>query len=72
MLILPLIQRHRILTQVAGDHMDVIKLLPPLIIGDAEIQWFLEGFADVMDAAHQGSGLMWDFGRTLMKQAITR
>jgi acetylornithine/succinyldiaminopimelate/putrescine aminotransferase len=72
MIVLPLFQRHRILTQVAGDHMEVIKLLPPLIIGDAEVQWFLEGFADVMDSAHQGSGLMWDFGRTLMKQAMTR
>jgi ornithine--oxo-acid transaminase len=72
MVVLPLFQRHRILTQVAGDHMEVIKLLPPLIISDAEVEWFLEGFADVMDSAQQGSGLMWDFGRTLMKQALTR
>jgi ornithine--oxo-acid transaminase len=72
MVVLPLFQRHRILTQVAGDHMDVIKLLPPLIIGDEEVQWFLEGFTDVMDSAHHGNGLMWDFGRTLVKQALSR
>ncbi len=67
-----LFQRHRILTQVAGDHMDVIKLLPPLTIGEDEVRWFLDAFEDVMDAAHQGSGLVWDFGRTLVKQALIR
>jgi acetylornithine/succinyldiaminopimelate/putrescine aminotransferase len=67
-----LFQRHRILTQVAGDHMDVIKLLPPLTIGEEEVRWFLDAFADVMEAAHQGSGLVWDFGRTLVKQALSR
>jgi ornithine--oxo-acid transaminase len=67
-----LFHRHRILTQVAGDHMEVIKLLPPLTIGDTEVRLFCEAFADVMDDAHQGGGLMWDFGRTLVKQALTR
>ncbi|HWG64688.1 MAG TPA: aspartate aminotransferase family protein [Streptosporangiaceae bacterium] len=66
-----LFHRHRILTQVAGDHTEVIKLLPPLMIGEAEVELFRAAFADVMKDAHQGSGLMWDFGRTLVKQAIT-
>jgi acetylornithine/succinyldiaminopimelate/putrescine aminotransferase len=72
MVVGPLFQRHRVLTQVAGDHMDVIKLLPPLVIGESEVQLFLDAFTDVMDDAHRGGGLMWDFGRTLIKQALTR
>jgi ornithine--oxo-acid transaminase len=72
MVVVPLFQRHRILTQVAGDHMDVIKLLPPLNITEVEVQRFLEAFDDVMRDAHRGSGLMWDFGRTLVKQALQR
>lgn len=71
MVVVPLYQRHHILTQVAGDHMDVIKLLPPLTITDAEVSMFLDAFAQVMDDAHGGAGLMWDFGRTLVKQALT-
>ncbi len=67
-----LYHRHRILTQVAGDHMEVIKLLPPLTIGETEVDLFCDGFADVMSDAHRGSGLMWDFGRTLVKQALAR
>ena len=66
-----LYQRHRILTQVAGDRMEVVKLLPPLTIGEAEVQHFVDALADVLDAAHRGSGLMWDFGRSLVQQALT-
>jgi hypothetical protein len=52
--------------------MEVIKLLPTLTVGSAEVTMFLEAFADVMRDAHRGSGLMWDFGRALVKQAVTR
>jgi ornithine--oxo-acid transaminase len=72
MVVVALFQRHRILTQVSGDHTEVIKLLPPLTIGEAEVESFREAFDDVMRDAHRGSGLMWDFGRTLVKQAVSR
>jgi acetylornithine/succinyldiaminopimelate/putrescine aminotransferase len=72
MVVVALFQRHRILTQVSGDHTEVIKLLPPLTIGDAEVELFREAFDDVMRDANRGSGLMWDFGRTLVKQAVNR
>ncbi|MFF3274045.1 aspartate aminotransferase family protein [Streptomyces chrestomyceticus] len=70
MVVVPLLQRHRILTQVSGDHLEVIKLIPPLTIGEREVDRFVTAFTEVMDDAHQGGGLMWDFGRTLMKQAL--
>jgi ornithine--oxo-acid transaminase len=72
MVVVALFQRHRILTQVSGDHMEVIKLLPTLTIGDDEVTMFTEALDDVMKDAHRGSGLMWDFGRSLIKQAVTR
>ncbi|MEU9112511.1 aspartate aminotransferase family protein [Streptomyces sp. NPDC048483] len=70
LVVAPLLQRHRILTQVSGDHLEVIKLIPPLIIGEREVDRFVEAFTAVMDDAHNGGGLMWDFGRTLMKSAL--
>jgi acetylornithine/succinyldiaminopimelate/putrescine aminotransferase len=72
MIVVFMFQRHRILTQVAADHDEVIKLLPTLTIGDPEVKLFCDAFTDVMDDASRGSGLMWDFGRTLIKQAIKR
>jgi ornithine--oxo-acid transaminase len=64
-----LFHRHGILTQVSGDHIEVIKLIPPLIIGEREVDLFVDAFIGVMDEAHRGSGLVWDFGKTLVKQA---
>ncbi|MET9918242.1 aspartate aminotransferase family protein [Streptomyces sp. NPDC006435] len=70
MVVVPLLRKHRILTQVSGDHMEVIKLIPPLVIGEPEVDRFVTAFTEVMDDAHSGGGLMWDFGRTLVKQAV--
>jgi ornithine--oxo-acid transaminase len=64
-----LFHKHQILTQVSGDHLEVIKLIPPLTIGDREIDRFVDGFVDVMDEASRGNGLVWQFGKTLIKQA---
>ena len=49
--------------------MAVIKLLPPLMIGDLEVETFLTAFDDVMTDAARPNGLAADFGKTLMKQA---
>ena len=70
MVVVALFQRHRILTQVSGDHMEVIKLIPPLMIGDTEVKLFTEAFGEVLEDASKGSGLIWEFGRTLIKQAV--
>ena len=37
MIVTQMLSKHRILTQVAGHAMDVLKILPPLIIGEKEI-----------------------------------
>src|SRR6202044_1854401 len=70
MVVVALFQRHRVLTQVSGDHMEGIKLIPPLMIGDAEVKLFNDAFAEVLEDASRARGLIWDFGRTLVKQAV--
>ena len=72
MVVVPLFHRHRILTQVAADNMNVIKLLPPLIAGDDEVEQFADALDDVLDSAQRGSGLMWEFGKTMAKGTLHR
>ena len=72
MLVVPLFHRHRILTQVAADNVNIIKLLPPLICGQKEIDYFAEALDDVLKDAHSGSGLMWEFGRTMAAGALRK
>jgi ornithine--oxo-acid transaminase len=72
MLVVPLFHRHRILTQVAADNVNIIKLLPPLICGQEEIDYFVGALDDVLRDAHGGSGLMFEFGRTMVRGALRR
>jgi len=72
MVVVPLFHRHRILTQVAADNVNIIKLLPPLISGPEEVDYFLGAFEDVMADAHRGSGLAIEFGRTMARGALGR
>ncbi len=72
MMVVPLFQRHRILTQVAADNVDIIKLLPALICGQEEIDYFVGALDDVLKDAHDGYGLFLEFGRTMAKGALRR
>ncbi len=38
--VIPLFREHRILTQVAGHHMNVIKAIPPLVISEEDVRRF--------------------------------
>ena len=42
-----MLSKHRILTQVAGHAMDVVKILPPLIIGEKEVDMFVTALDQV-------------------------
>jgi ornithine--oxo-acid transaminase len=70
--VVPLFHRHRIITQVAADNVNIIKLLPPLIAGPAEVDYFVQALDDVMADAHRGAGLTYEFGRTMARGALRR
>jgi len=46
LVVVPLFRDHRILTQVAGDNQNILKILPPLVITDEQA----DAFVDAMDA----------------------
>lgn len=69
LILIPLFREHRILAQVAGPEMPVIKLLPPLNISDADALWIEEAFESVV-AESESLGAVWDMGRTLASHAM--
>ncbi len=69
MLTVPLMKQHRILTQVAGHNMDIIKLLPPLIIDEAQVDRFLNAFEEVVAACHTFPGSAWTVTKDLAAAA---
>lgn len=70
MITVPLFMRHRILSQVAGHGMHVVKFIPPLTLNDDDCRWIVEAVTDVVVDAHRVPGSLWEFGTTLARQAI--
>jgi ornithine--oxo-acid transaminase len=69
--IIPLLDKHHIITQVAGHHIDVVKLLPPLVISSEDAEWFLTAFEDVMTQMHKFPGPAWDVIADIGRMALT-
>jgi ornithine--oxo-acid transaminase len=67
---IPLFKDHKILTQVAGHGSHTIKLLPPLIISDADCEWIERAFDDVIASSHRVPGAVWSLARTLVDNAV--
>jgi ornithine--oxo-acid transaminase len=65
MVVIPLLTRHRILSQVAGHEMYVVKLLPPLCLCQDDEDWIVRAFDDVIGECHRVPSALWDLATTL-------
>lgn len=72
MILIPLLSDHRILAQVASHGQHVIKLLPPLVITERDVDWTVTGFEKTIGDCHQVTGAIWDLGRRLAKHALSQ
>ncbi|MDQ6913407.1 MAG: aspartate aminotransferase family protein [Verrucomicrobiota bacterium] len=70
MVVTQLLSRHRILTQVAGHAMDVLKILPPLIIGEKEVDLFVNALDSVLTECRKFPGPMWEIGQNFVRHAL--
>lgn len=70
MVTIPLFKEHRILTQVAGHGMNVVKLLPPLNLVQRDRDHIVQSFDKTIADTHQVPGSIWDLGKTLAGHAI--
>ncbi|HXY80850.1 MAG TPA: aminotransferase class III-fold pyridoxal phosphate-dependent enzyme, partial [Gaiellaceae bacterium] len=60
----PLFSKHRILSQVAGHNMAVIKVLPPLVVTDEDVEYFVESLHTAIKRAQNVPKSLTRFGLT--------
>src|SRR6202030_990642 len=70
MIVTQMLSKHRILTQVAGHAMDVVKILPPLIIGEREVDMFVNALDDVLTDCRKFPGPMWEIAHNSVRHAL--
>jgi ornithine--oxo-acid transaminase len=66
---IPLFKDHHILSQVAGHASHTVKLLPPLVLSDADCGRIERGFDAVIADSHS-AGAVWSLGKTLVDHAM--
>lgn len=71
-ILIPLLTDHHVLAQVAGHHLDVIKLIPPLVVTAEEVDAVVTAFDAVIGACHKFPGPVWEVGKRLSQQALKR
>jgi 4-aminobutyrate aminotransferase-like enzyme len=72
LVVMALMRDHHILTQVGGPGVNIIKLLPPLIIGDEEVEMIVSAFDAVLAEAARVRGRVWGLSGQLIKHAMAR
>jgi ornithine--oxo-acid transaminase len=70
LVVMSLMRDHHILVQVGGPGVNIIKLLPPLIIGDEEVQAIVSAFDAVLTEAANIRGPVWGLSGELVKHAL--
>lgn len=71
-IVMPLLADHGILTQVSGQGVDVVKLIPPLVLESRDVERFLDAFEQVVERAHHFPGPIWEVTSRLAKYALKR
>lgn len=71
MILVPLFSEHRVLAQVAGHNMHVIKFLPPYVIDDNDADWIISSMDQTIGDCHRVPGSIWNLGRKLAGHALT-
>ena len=60
----PLFSQHRILSQVAGHNIAVLKVLPPLVVRDEDVEYFAESLASAIKRAQRTPTALTRFALT--------
>jgi ornithine--oxo-acid transaminase len=67
---IPLLEKHAVLTQVAGANQDVLKIAPSLVVTREDIDWCVGAFDEVLASAHKFPGPFWEVAKSLAKNAL--
>src|ERR1043166_192346 len=69
-IVMTLMKHHRMLAQTAGYNFDVLKVTPPLLADEAEIDQFVRALDEVLEGCRRVGGPVWEAAADLMKHLV--
>jgi len=70
LLVMRLFRDHGILSQICGNDFMVLKVAPPLVASDAQLDRYVDAIGQVVELMH-GSGGFWSEGLQLVRRVVT-
>ncbi|HUZ31780.1 MAG TPA: aspartate aminotransferase family protein [Xanthobacteraceae bacterium] len=67
---MPLLKEHKILSQVSSHTSHTVKLLPALVISDADCRHIVDAFDTVIAESERVPGAIWSLGKALVGHAL--
>ena len=64
LVVAPLFKEHKILSQVAGHRMAVLKALPPLVLSDEDVEYFVDALSTTIKRAQRMPSSLTRFALT--------
>jgi ornithine--oxo-acid transaminase len=71
LVVVPLFTDHRILSQVAGHGLNVIKGLPPLVLTEDDLDWFVTSLDETLAAAQKMTRAMTRFALRAARSKVS-
>jgi ornithine--oxo-acid transaminase len=53
LVVVPLFRDHRVLSQVAGHGLNVLKAIPPLVVTEEDLDWFVSALEETIASAEK-------------------
>jgi ornithine--oxo-acid transaminase len=72
LVVVPLFTEHRVLSQVAGHGLNVVKGLPPLVLSEDDVEWFVTALDATLAAAQQVPRAAARFALRAARSAVRR
>jgi ornithine--oxo-acid transaminase len=72
LVVVPLFRKHHILTQVAGHDMAVVRILPPLVLTDADVEEFAEALRSTIKSAQRMPSALTKLALTAAGSTVSR
>jgi len=70
LVVLPLFRKHKILSQVAGHETPTLKILPPLVLSEEDVDWFVGALEETLDQAQKLPRAMARFAWTAARSSV--
>ena len=70
LLVMRLFRDHNVLSQICGNDFMVLKVAPPLVASDAQLDRYVDAIGQVVELMH-GSGGFWSEGLQLVHRVVT-